>query len=50
MIRDEDLRIGIDYSEGQKDVADFLGLEDDEDIKLIKRDTYEQVQALLNLV
>ena len=35
---------------GPKDVADFLGLEDDEDIELIKRDVYEQVQALLNLI
>lgn len=35
---------------GPKDVADFLGLEDDEDVELIKRDAYEQVQALLNLV
>jgi len=35
---------------GPKDVADFLGLDDDEDVELIKRDAYEQVQALLNLV
>jgi len=35
---------------GPKDVVDFLGLDDDEDIALIKRDAYEQVQALLNLV
>lgn len=35
---------------GPKDVADFLGLDDDEDIALIKRDAYEQIQALLNLV
>ena len=34
---------------GPKDVADFLGLDDDEDVELIKRDAYEQVQALLNL-
>lgn len=38
-----------DYA-GSKDVADFLGLDDDEDIELIKRDAYEQVQALLDLV
>lgn len=35
---------------GPKDVADFLGPEDEEDIELIKRDAYEQVQALLNLL
>lgn len=35
---------------GPKDVADFLGLDDEEDIALIKRDAYEQIQALLNLV
>lgn len=35
---------------GPKDVADFLELEDDEDIELIKRDACEQVQALLNLI
>ena len=39
----------VDHA-GPKDVADFLGLEDDEDVELIKRDAYEQVQALLNLV
>ena len=39
----------VDHA-GPKDVADFIGLEDDEDVELIKRDAYEQVQALLNLV
>ena len=33
-----------------KDVADFLALSDDEDMAMIKRDAYEQVQALLNLI
>lgn len=33
---------------GPRDVVDFLGLDDDEDMELIKRDAYEQVQALLN--
>ena len=35
---------------GPKDVADFLGTEDDEDAVLIKRDAYEQIQTLLNLI
>ena len=35
---------------GPKDVADFLELSDDEDMAMIKRDAYEQVQALLNLI
>ncbi|MCM1412499.1 MAG: hypothetical protein NC305_18440 [Lachnospiraceae bacterium] len=35
---------------GPKDVVDFLGLEDEEEIALVKRDAYEQVQAILNLV
>lgn len=35
---------------GPKDVADFLGLDDGEDVALIKRDAYEQIQALLNSV
>ncbi len=33
-----------------KDVSDFLDLEDEEDIEIIKRDAYEQIQALLNLI
>lgn len=35
---------------GPKDVVDFLGLDDGENIALIKRDAYEQIQALLNLI
>ena len=35
---------------GPKDVADFLGPEDDEEIALIKRDAYERIQALLKLI
>ena len=35
---------------GPKAVADFLELSDDEDMAMIKRDAYEQVQALLNLI
>lgn len=35
---------------GPKDVSDFLDLEDEEEIEMIKRDVYEQVQALLNLI
>lgn len=35
---------------GPKDVVDFLGLEDDEEIELVKRDACEQIQALLDLI
>lgn len=35
---------------GPKDVSDFLDLEDEEDIEIIRRDAYEQVQALLELL
>ena len=35
---------------GPKDVTDFLDLEDEEEIEMIKRDAYEQVQALLNFL
>ena len=35
---------------GPKDVADFLDIEDEEEIEMIKRDAYEQVQALLQLI
>ena len=35
---------------GPKDVSDFLDLEDEEDIEMIKRDAYEQIQALLRLI
>ena len=30
--------------------VDFLGLEDDEEIELVKRDACEQIQALLDLI
>jgi len=39
----------VDHA-GPKDVADFLELEDEEDIELVRRDAYEQVQALLILI
>ena len=39
----------VDHA-GPKDVADFLELDDDEDSELIKRDAYEQIQTLLNLI
>ena len=35
---------------GPKDVAYFMDLEDEESIEMTKRDVYEQVQALLNLI
>lgn len=35
---------------GPKDVSDFLDLEDEEEIEMINRDAYEQVQAFLNLI
>ena len=35
---------------GPKDVADFMDLDDEESIEMTKRDAYEQVQALLNLI
>ncbi len=35
---------------GPKDVSDFMDLIDDEEIALIKRDAYEQVQALINRI
>ena len=37
----------VDHA-GPKDVADFIDLEDEEGTEMIKRDAYEQVQALLN--
>lgn len=39
----------VDHA-GPKDVADFLELSDGEDVTFIKRDAYEQIQALLNLI
>ncbi len=35
---------------GPKDVADFLDLHDKEEIEMIKRDAYEQINALLTLI
>lgn len=35
---------------GLKDVADFMDLEDEDSIEMIKRDAYEQVQALLKMI
>lgn len=35
---------------GPKDVADFLDLLDEDEIDMVKRDAYEQVQALLHLI
>ena len=35
---------------GPKDVSDFMDLMDDEEIALIKRDAYEQVQALIERI
>ena len=33
-----------------EEIADFMDLEDEESIEMIKRDAYEQVQALLKLI
>ena len=38
-----------DYA-GPKDVMDFLEINDSEEMEMIKRDAYEQVQALLKLI
>lgn len=35
---------------GPRDVADFLYLIDEEEIEMIKRDAYEQIQALLKMI
>ena len=35
---------------GPKDVADFLDIEDEEEIDMVKRDAYDQVQALLQMI
>jgi hypothetical protein len=35
---------------GPRDVSDFMGLEDEESIEIIRRDAYEQVQTLVNLI
>lgn len=57
MIRDEDLRSSLDYSEGQKKAAHRVLVElvnifseYEEEVEMIKRDAYEQVQALLQLI
>lgn len=35
---------------GPNDVADFMDILDEEDFEMIKRDAYEQIQALLQLI
>lgn len=35
---------------GPKDIVDFLGLTDDDEIEIIKRDAYEQMQTLINSI
>lgn len=35
---------------GPNDVADFMDLLSEEDFEMIKRDAYEQVQTLLQLI
>lgn len=35
---------------GPKDIVDFLGLADEDEIEMTKRDAYEQMQALLRLI
>lgn len=35
---------------GPKDIADFLGLTDEDEIEMTKRDAYEQMQALVRLI
>lgn len=35
---------------GPRDVSDFLDLDDDEEKEMIKRDAYEQIHALLDLI
>ena len=35
---------------GPQDIVDFMGLMDDDEIEMIKRDSYEQIQALINLI
>ena len=35
---------------GPKDIADFLGLTDEDEIEMTKRDAYEQMQALIRLI
>lgn len=35
---------------GPKDIVDFLGLADEDEIEMTKRDAYEQIQTLLRLI
>ena len=35
---------------GSKDIVDFLGLTDEDEIEMTKRDVYEQLQALVRLI
>lgn len=35
---------------GARDIVEFLGLIDEEEIEMIKRDAYEQIQALVRLI
>lgn len=35
---------------GPKDIVDFLGLTDEDEIEMTKRDAYEQIQALVRLI
>ena len=39
----------VDHA-GPKDVSDFLDLEEEEDIEMVRRDAYEQIQALLEMI
>lgn len=43
-------KFGSEDHAGPKDVSDFMDLMDDEEIALIKRDAYEQVQALIERI
>lgn len=43
-------KFGSENHAGPKDVSDFMDLMDDEEIALIKRDAYEQVQALIERI
>lgn len=43
-------KFGSENHSGPKDVSDFMDLMDDEEIALIKRDAYEQVQALIERI
>ena len=43
-------KFGSENHAGPKDVSDFMDLIDDEEIALVKRDAYEQVQALIDMI